>query len=67
MNINLFNDNFATGGGLTGAILSRHVELSKYNNAIKLKTKRKCKNEDTALLAFNTAFQELINNIKHSI
>ena len=29
MNINLFNNNLATGGSLTGAILSCHVELSK--------------------------------------
>jgi len=33
--IYLFNDNLATGGSLTGAILSCHVELSKYNNARK--------------------------------
>jgi len=32
--IYLFNDNLATRGGLTDAILSCHVELSKYNNAI---------------------------------
>jgi len=31
----LFDDNLARGGSLTGAILSCHVELSKYNNARK--------------------------------
>jgi len=29
----LFNDNLATGGSLTGAILSCHVEISKYSTS----------------------------------
>ena len=33
----------------------------------KLKTKRKCKNQYTALLASNTALQERINSIEYSI
>jgi len=32
-----------------------------------LKTKRKCKNQYTALLASNTALQERINSIEYSI
>ena len=31
--IYLFNYNLATGGSLTGAILSCHVELSKYSTS----------------------------------
>jgi len=33
----LFNDNLATSGSLAGAILSCHVELSKCNNARRIK------------------------------
>jgi len=32
-----------------------------------LKTKRKCKNQYTALLASNTSLQERINSIEHNI
>jgi len=33
VSIYLFNDNLATGGSLAGAILSCHVELSKYSTS----------------------------------
>ena len=65
--IYLFNDNLATGGSLTGAILSCRVELWKYNaRRIKNPTEMQ-KNEYTALLASNTELQERINSIEYSI
>jgi len=68
MFIYLFNDNFATSGISTDAIMPCHTELSKYNNAGKtLKTKRKCKNEYTVSLASTAAFQKFFNSIKYSI
>jgi len=50
-------------------VQSCHVTSSFQNTTTqeKLKTKRKCKNEYTALPASNTALQELINIIKYSI
>jgi len=38
--LHLFDDNLATGGSLTGAILSCHVEISKHNARKTLKNKK---------------------------
>jgi len=44
----LFNDNLATGGILTGAILSCHVELSKHSKS-KLQKKQIIRKTNTLL------------------
>jgi len=64
--IYLFYDNLATGGSLTGAILSCHVELSKYSTSKLKKNTNNMQKEYTALLEFITTFQKFINGVKNS-
>jgi len=64
----LFNDNLATGGSLTGAFLSCHVEVSKYNNARRIKNQTEMhKRMHCIAIASNAALQECINSIEFSI
>jgi len=63
--IYLFFDNLATGGSLTGAILSCHVELSKYSTS-KLQKNIIHKTNKSALLESITTFQKFVNSVKNS-
>jgi len=64
--IYLFYDNLATGGSLTCAILSCHVELSKYSTTKFRKKTNNTQNEYTALLESITKFQKFVNSVKNS-
>jgi len=63
--IYLVYDNLATGGSLTCAILSFHVELSKYSTSKFQKNINNTQNEYTALPE-STTFQKFVNNVKNS-
>jgi len=64
--IYLFHDNLATGGSLTDAILSCHVELSKYSTSKLHKNMNHTQNEYTALLESITTFKKFVNSVKNS-
>ena len=66
MFIYLFCDNLATGGSLTYAILSCHVELPKYSTSKFQKKHNNTQNEYTALLESITTFQKFVNSVKNS-
>ena len=64
--IYLFYDNLATGGSLTGVILSCHVKLSKYSTSKLTRNINNTQNEYTALLESITTFTKFVNSVKNS-
>jgi len=63
----LYTDNVTTGGSLTGAILSCHVEISKYSTSkLQKNTQIIRKNEYTVLLGSIIAIQKFVNSFKKS-